>query len=133
MRSGMRLRCSIFPPTWSSSVRSVVSTTRTSGTDSMALVISDHWSSEPASTVMSRSVSVGSMETRSTEPMLPPASPMAEATWPSIPGRLGISTRMISEYWAEGAAMAGASYDSGAGAAVGVTRSPGPDRRRPLR
>jgi len=61
-----------------------------------------HWCSEPASTVMSRRVSESSMETRSTEPMLPPASPIAEATLPSIPGRLGISTRMRSEYWADG-------------------------------
>ena len=47
--------------------------------------------------------------TRSTAPMIPPASPIALATWPSMPGRWAISTRMVSEYWADGVMlMAGA-------------------------
>src|SRR3954453_14443084 len=41
------------------------------------------------------------MATRSTAPMLPPASPIAVATRPSIPGRWSISTRRTTEYCAE--------------------------------
>jgi hypothetical protein len=74
----------------------------------MAAVISDQSSSEGASTVMSRKVSSSSSDTRSTEPMLPPASPMASATWPSIPGWLRISSRIVREYCACGLAMSGA-------------------------
>ena len=34
--------------------------------------------------------------------MIPPASPIALATWPSMPGRSAISTRMVRLYWADG-------------------------------
>ena len=50
---------------------------------------------------MSRSVWASSTVSRSTEPIVPPASPIAVATRPSIPGRSAISTRIVSEYWAE--------------------------------
>src|SRR3954447_9042063 len=54
---------------------------------------------------MSRSVWPPSIATRSTEPMLPPASPMAVATKPSMPGWWSISTRRTIEYCAETEAM----------------------------
>src|SRR4051794_30237412 len=57
-------------------------------------------SSPAVSTVMSRTVWRPSIALRSTEPMLPPASPMAVATRPSMPGRWSISTRRMIEYWA---------------------------------
>jgi len=50
---------------------------------------------------MSRTVWRPSIELRSTEPMLPPASPMEVATRPSMPGRWSISTRRMIEYCAE--------------------------------
>ena len=34
-------------------------------------------------------------------PIVPPASPIALATRPSIPGRWSIRTRSVSENWAE--------------------------------
>ena len=34
-------------------------------------------------------------------PIVPPASPIAEATRPSMPGRWSIRTRSVREYWAE--------------------------------
>ena len=43
----------------------------------------------------------------STAPITPPAAPIAPATRPSMPGLLPISTRIVSEYWAEGDAIAG--------------------------
>ena len=38
--------------------------------------------------------------------IVPPASPMAVATRPSIPGRCSISTRSVIEYWALGVGVA---------------------------
>src|SRR3712207_909007 len=54
---------------------------------------------------MSRSVWPCSIVTRSTDVMLPPASPMAVATRPSMPGRWSISTRRMIEYCAETGGM----------------------------
>src|SRR4051795_10967363 len=102
--SGALLRCSILPPTCSRNVRSVVSTTRAAGSASIAARISSQCSGPRASTVMSRSVWWSSTLTRSTEPIVPPASPIALATSPSIPGLCSISTRMVREYWADGVA-----------------------------
>src|SRR3954451_22768484 len=50
---------------------------------------------------MSRNVWASSTVSRSTEPIVPPASPIAVATRPSMPGRSAISTRIVSEYWAD--------------------------------
>src|SRR4051812_40056375 len=50
---------------------------------------------------MSRSVWASSTVSRSTDPIVPPASPIAVATRPSMPGRSAISTRIVSEYWAD--------------------------------
>src|SRR3954463_11060851 len=36
--------------------------------------------------------------------MVPPAAPIALATSPSMPGLWSISTRIVSEYWADGVA-----------------------------
>jgi len=56
----------------------------------------------PVSTVMSRIVWSRSTWTRSTAPIVPPASPIALATRPSIPGRCSISTLKVRLYWALG-------------------------------
>ena len=45
---------------------------------------------------------VSSTATRSTAPIVPPASPIAEATLPSMPGTWSISTRRVRLYWALG-------------------------------
>ena len=42
--------------------------------------------------------------------MMPPALPIALATWPSMPGRWAISMRMVSEYWAEGVMLIAGAY-----------------------
>ena len=68
---------------------------------SMAATICAPCSSPAVSTVMSRSVWPPERLTRSTEPIVPPTSPMALATFPSMPGRWSISTRIVKEYWAE--------------------------------
>ena len=47
---------------------------------------------------------------RSTAPMMPPALPIALATWPSMPGRWAISMRMVSEYWADGVMLMAGAY-----------------------
>jgi hypothetical protein len=94
----------------------VVSTTRTPSTASMAAVIASHWSWSAASTVMSRSSLSSDTSMRSTAPMIPPAWPIALATWPSMPGRWAISMRIVSEYWADGEMLMGGAY-------VGVDRS----------
>src|SRR5947209_9235303 len=101
---GALLCCSILPPTCSRNVRSVVSTTRAASIASMAATISSQCSGPLASTVMSRSVCSSSTLTRSIEPIVPPAAPIALATCPSIPGLWAISTRMVSENWADGVA-----------------------------
>ena len=62
-------------------------------------------SSPAVSTVRSRIVWTPSIELRSTDPMLPPASPIAVATRPSMPGRWSISTRRTIEYCAETGGM----------------------------
>src|SRR3954470_16546503 len=102
--SGALLCSSILPPTCSRKVRSVVSTTRAAGTASIAATIASQCSGPLASTVMSRSVWWSSTLTRSTEPIVPPAWPIALATCPSMPGLWSISTRIVSEYWADGVA-----------------------------
>ena len=51
---------------------------------------------------MSRIVCASSTWTRSTAPIVPPASPIALATLPSIPGTWSISTRSVRLYWALG-------------------------------
>src|SRR4051812_29411450 len=100
LRIANLLRCSILPPTWTRNVRSVVSTRRAPSTRVTASATRAACSSPAVSTVMSRTVWALSSETRSTEPMLPPASPIAVATRPSMPGRWSISTRRMIEYWA---------------------------------
>src|SRR4051812_9761142 len=88
-------------------VRSVRSTTSAPSTASMAAAIAPPCSSPAVSTVMSRSSSAPSTEIRSTEPIVPPASPIAVATRPSIPGRCAMRTRRTSENCADGEAMGG--------------------------
>src|SRR4051812_35495024 len=78
--------------------------TGAAGSASMAATIRSHCSGPLVSTVMSRSVWWSSTLTRSTEPIVPPASPIALATSPSMPGLCSISTRIVSEYWADGVA-----------------------------
>src|SRR3954469_2767606 len=102
--SGALLCSSILPPTCSRKVRSVVSTTRAAGSASIAARISSQCSGPRASTVMSRSVWWSSTLTRSTEPIVPPARPIAVATSPSMPGLCSISTRIVTEYGAGGVA-----------------------------
>src|SRR5919112_3142378 len=106
VRSGSLLRCSILPPTCIWNVRSVISISFAPATSSTASPILAACSSPAVSIVMSRSVCPPSIATRSTEPMLPPASPMAVATRPSMPGRWSISTRRMIEYCAETGGMA---------------------------
>src|SRR3954454_14024940 len=50
---------------------------------------------------MSRSVCLSSIATRSIEPIVPPACPIAVATRPSIPGRWSIRTRRTNENCAD--------------------------------
>src|SRR5947209_16781833 len=104
---GALLCCSILPPTCSRNVRSVVSTTRAASIASMAATISSQCSGPLASTVLSRSGCASATCPRSSEPIVPPAAPMALATCPSIPGLWAISTRMVSENWAGGVAATG--------------------------
>src|SRR3954447_25729960 len=104
------MRVSILPPTCIWNVRSVMSIRRAPSTASTAAPMSFACSSPAVSIVMSRSVCPPSRATRSTDPMLPPASPMAVATRPSMPGRWSISTRRMIAYWAETAGMAGGSH-----------------------
>ena len=99
--SGCLLCCSILPPTCMRRVRSVASITVAPSTVPTASTISRPCSSPAVSTVMSRSVWPPSSETRSTEPIVPPASPIALATLPSMPGRWSISTRIVRENCAE--------------------------------
>ena len=68
-------------------VRSVVSSTRAPATALTASVSRGQSAASPVSTVMSRIVCGPSTWTRSTAPIVPPASPIALATLPSIPGR----------------------------------------------
>ena len=77
------------------------------------------WSVPAVSIVMSRSVCASSIATRSIDPIVPPASPIAVATRPSIPGRWSIRTRRTNENWAD--------VGSGTGAAdlSRATRAPG--------
>ena len=104
------MRVSILPPTCIWNVRSVMSTARAPSTVLTASKICCAWSSPAVSTVISRSVWPPSIPIRSTDPMLPPASPMAVATRPSMPGRWSISTRRMIAYWAETEGIAGASH-----------------------
>ena len=83
-------------------VRSVASSTCAPGTALTASVSRGQSPASPVSTVMSRIVCVSSTLTRSTAPIVPPASPIAEATLPSMPGRWSISTRRVRLYWALG-------------------------------
>src|SRR3954454_25335691 len=50
---------------------------------------------------MSRSVCLSSIATRSIEPIVPPACPIAVATRPSMPGRWSIHTRRTNENCAD--------------------------------
>src|SRR3954452_2107937 len=50
---------------------------------------------------MSLSVCTSSIAIRSIEPIVPPASPIAVATRPSMPGRWSIRTRSTKENWAD--------------------------------
>src|SRR3954468_636680 len=50
---------------------------------------------------MSRSVCLSSIATRSIDPIVPPACPIAVATRPSIPGRWSIRTRRTNENCAD--------------------------------
>src|SRR5919197_75628 len=97
VRSGCLLRISILPPACIRGVRSVVSTTRTSGSPRTAATTRSAWSMPPVWTVMSRTVWPDSSARSSTAPMVPPASPIAVATRPSIPGRCSISARILIE------------------------------------
>ena len=102
--SGLLLRISILPPACNENVRSVVSRTRAPATASTAAVNRGQSVASPVSTVMSRIVCWRSTCTRSTAPIVPPASPIADATRPSIPGRCSISTLRVRLYWALGGA-----------------------------
>src|SRR6185437_4101199 len=118
-------------------VRSVASRTRAPGTELTASVRRGQSAASPVSTVMSRIVCGPSTVTRSTAPIVPPASPMAEATLPSIPGRWSISTRRVRLYCALGLeaeisspleAMVGASYAPDRCRGMGSHPTPAHDR-----
>src|SRR4051812_150861 len=80
---------------------------------------------------MSRSSLSSVTSMRSTAPMMPPALPIALATWPSMPGRWAISMRMVSEYWADGVMLIAGAYvpiersQPAGGRASGVVRYAG--------
>src|SRR3954453_13237239 len=129
VRTGSLLRCSILPPTCIWNVRSVISISFAPSTSSTASPILAACSSPAVSIVMSRSVWPPSIATRSTEPMLPPASPMAVATRPSMPGRWSISTRRMIEYCAETGGIP-RWWNPSDGYAIGhADRTPGPRPR----
>ncbi len=85
--SGLLFWTSILPPTWSMNVRSVVSRTCAPSIASTAPARRGQSLESAVSTVMSRTVCATSTWTRSTAPIVPPASPIALATLPSMPGR----------------------------------------------
>ena len=85
----------IFPPRCIRKVRSETLTTRTPSTRRSAATMSWPWRSSRASMVKSRTITSRSSSTMSTAPMSPPASPMADVTRPSIPGRFRMPTRTV--------------------------------------
>ena len=112
VRRGCLRRISSLPPTCIPSVRSDQSSTSAPSTPRTASTIPCSCASSPASTVRSRSVWSRVSSTSSMFPIVPPASPIAVATRPSIPGRWSIRTRSVSENWAEvvGVTAAGGYY-----------------------
>ncbi len=86
---------SILPPRCMRNVRSDTLTTVTSGTARSRSTMRWPWASSEALKAMSRVISFWPASTRSTAPMSPPASPMADVTLPSMPGLLAIRTRTV--------------------------------------
>jgi len=95
VRSGTLLWISILPPRCIRKVRSETLTTRAPARRLRRATICRPCALSRALIVMSRTTRARVVSTRSTAPMSPPASPMAEATRPSIPGLLAISTRTV--------------------------------------
>ena len=95
VRIGTLFRISIFPPRCMRKVRSEMLTTRTPARRLSRATIFWAWTLSRALTVMSRSVCSRVVSTMSTAPMSPPASPMADATRPSMPGRFRIWSRIV--------------------------------------
>src|ERR671914_637854 len=99
----------MFRPVWilplrcTSNVRSVISTTLAARTDCTAVITWPRCSTPEHSTVISRRVRSPFASTVSTATMEPPARVIAAVTLPSTPpGRLGSSTRRVSENCADG-------------------------------
>ena len=76
-------------------VRSDTFTTVTPGTARSRSTMAWPWASSEALNPMSRVISFWPASTRSTAPMSPPASPMAEVTLPSMPGWLAMRRRTV--------------------------------------
>jgi hypothetical protein len=95
VRIGTLLWISIFPPRCMRKVRSDTLTTRTPFRRFSRATICWPCSLSRALIVMSRMIRWPLDSTRSTAPMSPPASPMASATRPSMPGRFRIPRRTV--------------------------------------
>src|ERR671933_47454 len=95
-----------LPPRCSSNVRSVVSSRLAPSMASTTAAMASPCSASVASTVISRTAFPSPSSTVSMSPIDPPASPIAVATRPSIPGRRSNSTRRVRENCALGAAIA---------------------------
>ena len=102
VRIGMRGVTSILPPRCARNVRSEYSSTSTPGTLDIRWISFCAWSASAASTVMSRTMPLPSTRTMSSARMSPPTLPMAEVSWPSIPGRFTMRQRAVKAKLAEG-------------------------------
>ena len=92
---GILALTSILPPRWARNVRSETPTTFTCGILPTALAMICSCASSRALTVISRMIVSFPKPAMSTAPMSPPALPIVEAIFPSIPGWFWISTRMV--------------------------------------
>jgi hypothetical protein len=94
--SGALFWTRIFPPRCMRKVRSDTLMTRTPSRVRIATTMACPCSSSRALMVRSRTTRSRVESTMSTAPMSPPASPIADVTRPSMPGRLRISTRTVT-------------------------------------
>jgi hypothetical protein len=87
----------ILPPKCARNVESEMLTRRTFSSRSIALRTALATASEATVTETSRTECAAPTDRMSTAPMMPPASPIADATMPNAPGNVGISKRKMSE------------------------------------
>ena len=93
--TAIRPLTSIFPPRCIRNVRSDTLTTVMPSTPLSPSTMRWPWASSEHLKVTSRVMVWPPASTMSTAPMSPPASPIAEVTLPSMPGRLAIRMRAV--------------------------------------